>query len=95
MKEPAMMIDFSLPPEELAADFSSLEAALRNDADGAKARILMRYFEGTEVEMRTLHLRSNDFAKRNMAALLAEAFGAMRRVVPAAWEGLHGRELGG
>jgi hypothetical protein len=90
-----MSTAFTLPPAPLAADFDSLEAALRADASGAKAQALDAYFAQAELETRETQLRSTDFETKQMAGLLADCFAASRRVVAAAWARLHGRELAG
>jgi hypothetical protein len=88
-----MTIAFTLPPSDLLPAFDSLESALGRDTSGDHARSLNRYFAQVELETRQAHLRSTDFEEKNMNALLADAFGAMQRVVAAAWARLHGRDL--
>ena len=88
-----MNIEFTLPPADLLADFDGIEDALLSDTSGAKARRLCEYFKAAEVEMRRKQLHSMDFDEKNLADLLADALGASARVVAAAWNKLHGREL--
>ncbi len=88
-----MSIDFRLPPPDLVGEFESLEAALKGDASGDKARRLSAYFAAVETEARATQLRSTDFEEKELAGMLAEAFAATGRVVSAAWSKFHGREL--
>jgi hypothetical protein len=88
-----MNIEFTLPPPDLLADFDAIEEALLADTSGAKARCLREYFKAAEVEMRETQLRSTDFDDKNLAGIVADALGASARVVAAAWNKLHGREL--
>jgi hypothetical protein len=88
-----MNIEFTLPPADLLADFDAIEEALLADKSGAKARRLVAYFKAAEVEMREKQLRSTDFDEKNLAVVVADALGAASRVVVAAWNKLHGREL--
>jgi hypothetical protein len=89
-----MNIEFTLPPPDLLEDFEAIEEALLADKTGAKARRLSEYFKAAEVEMREKRLRSTDFDEKNLTAIVADALGASARVVAAAWQKLHGRELG-
>ena len=84
---------FCPPSVDMLVDFVSLETTLKKDGTGERARSLARYFADAELESRTAQLRSTDFPEKHMAGLLAEAFAAARRVVPEAWNKLHGREL--
>lgn len=88
-----MNIEFTLPPPDLLADFDAIEEALLVDMSGAKAGRLGEYFRAAEVEMREKQLRSTDFDEKNLAGIVADALGASARVVAAAWNKLHGREL--
>jgi hypothetical protein len=88
-----MHIDFTLPSEDLLPAFDDLEGVLRDDSTGDKARALLRYVSQAEQEMRERQLRSTDFASREAAGLLVEAFAAGYRTVVAAWSKLHGIEL--
>ncbi|HEX7686883.1 MAG TPA: hypothetical protein VF453_04200 [Burkholderiaceae bacterium] len=88
-----MTTAFTLPPDDLLAAFDSLEATLKTDTSGDRARRLNRYFAQVELEARQSQVRSIDFDEKRMAGLLAEAFAATQRGVCAAWNKLHGREL--
>lgn len=88
-----MNIEFTLPPPDLLADFDAIEEALLADMSGAKAGRMGEYFRAAEVEMREKQLRSTDFDEKNLAGIVADALGASARVVAAAWNKLHGREL--
>jgi hypothetical protein len=88
-----MFIDFTLPPPDLLTDFDAIEEALLADASGAKARRLGEYFKAAEVEVREKQLRSTDFDEKNLAGIMADALGASARVVAAAWNKLHGRDI--
>ena len=89
-----MNIEFTLPPPDLLEDFEAIEEALQADKTGARARRLSEYFKAAEVEMREKRLRCTDFDEKNLTAVVADALGASARVVAAAWQKLHGRELG-
>ena len=88
-----MHIDITPPSDDLMTCFGGLDAALAADQAGEKARRLAAYFGQAEMETRQWQLRTTDFEQRRVAACLADAFAASRRVVAAAWSKKHGREL--
>jgi len=88
-----MIIDFTLPPDDLYADFDAIEEALLADKSGDRARRLVAYFKAAEFEMRERQLRTQEFEEKSIAGVVADALGASGRVVAAAWAKLHGREL--
>lgn len=88
-----MNIDITPPPSDLISCFGDLEAALAADQAGEKVRRLATYFGQAEMETRQWQLRTTDFESRRVAELLADAFGASKRVVAATWSRKHGREF--
>jgi len=90
-----MNFDILTPPADLAAEFASLQNAIDQDASGEKTRRLVDYFATAETSSAELQLRSGSFEETSFANLLRDAYAASRRIVLAAWQKTHGRELPG
>ncbi len=88
-----MDIELTPPADDLMQCFGALEATLAADAGGDKARRLAGWLGEAEMQARERRLRCTDFDDRRVADVTADALAASRRVLIAAWNKKHGREL--
>jgi hypothetical protein len=89
-----MSTDILTPPVDLMGDFETLHDTIVGDASGEKTRRFVEYFERAEMLTLEMKLRTADPEQKSFAGMVAEAFAASHRIVVAAWQLEHGRELG-
>ena len=78
-----MTTAFTLPPDDLLAAFDSLEATLKTDTSGDRARRLNRYFAQVELEARQSQVRSIDCRSQSCRVEIGSAAGpALGQVLP-------------
>ena len=84
--------DLNAPPN-LLEHFRSVGDAIKEDGDGSRTLELVRHFRAAEIKSQELRLRTDDYAQKETAGLLQEAFAAASRIALAAWKKEHGSEL--
>lgn len=88
-----MTSDDFTPPLNVIANMEALQEAIANDPSGDETRKLVAYFHDASLKSTEMKLHTQDFQQKEFARALDEAFAASARIISAAWQKAHGREL--
>jgi hypothetical protein len=81
------------PPVDILNDFQTMNLAILDDRSGDKTRRLFEYLNDAEQRCLEMRFRTTDYEEQRFAGMLSDAFSASGRIVVAAWEKAHDREL--
>jgi hypothetical protein len=82
-------LDSSSSGLDLVHSFSDVHTGIVEDGSGENTRKLVEYFDDCAEKSMEMRLRSSDFAEKELAGMINEAFEASKRIVIAVWEKTH------
>jgi hypothetical protein len=87
------MTDPFVAPAHLIKDLQELDATLKEDTLGEKARAMLEYFDTAAKASEHLLAQTGTDDERRMARALYEGFIACRTIVEQVWQSMHRAQL--